>query len=282
MYVLSQLFVPAFVALFLPAGRERGLQSICFLACSRRSDSGVQCKVREREKNSRNLRLEVIGWNSGYANTRFHTKLNVRNSLLSHLARFLHFFFISLKANLIKTTAFMTFLGESINILNHRVQKIGQKSCTKNKNFEPKGPETPESSLGLAGDRVICYRFMGGGRVLVAVKSDLNPTHCLILDITLSGEHRGENIIERPRALFGVTVTRQASSAITLQWHVRSCTLNTLIPFKRKPRCKVYLFNKGDYDFLRSELQELQQPFFLSTSEDTNIEEDWELFKSAL
>ena len=56
MYVLSQLFVPAFVALFLPAGRERGLQSICFLACSRRSDSGVQCKVREREKNSRNLR----------------------------------------------------------------------------------------------------------------------------------------------------------------------------------------------------------------------------------
>ena len=87
---------------------------------------------------------------------------------------------------MIKTTAFMTFLRESINILNHRVQKIGQKSCTKNKNFEPKGPETPESSLGLAGDRVICYRFMGGGRVLVAVKSDLNPTHCLILDITLS------------------------------------------------------------------------------------------------
>ena len=148
-----------------------------------------------------------MGWNSGYANTRFHTKLNVRNSLLSHLARFLHFFFISLKANLIQTTAFMTFLGESINILNHRVQKIGQKSCTKNKNFEPKGPETPESSLGLAGDRVICYRVMGGGRVLVAVKSDLNPTHCLILDITLSWEHRGENIIERPRALFGVLLS---------------------------------------------------------------------------
>ena len=117
------------------------IQSICFLACSRRSDSGVQCKVREREKNSRNLRLEVIGWNSGYANTRFHTKLNVRNSLLFHLACFLHSFFISLKANMIKTTAFMTFLDESINILNHRVPKIGQKSCTHNKNFEPKGPE---------------------------------------------------------------------------------------------------------------------------------------------
>ena len=91
----------------------------------------------------------------------------------------------------------MTFLGESINILNHRVQKIGRKSCTQNKNFEPKGPETLEPSIGLAGDRVICYRVicyrvicyrvMGGGGVLVAVKSDLNPTHCLILDITLSG-----------------------------------------------------------------------------------------------
>ena len=217
------------------------IQSICFLACSRRSDSGVQCKVREREKNSRNLRLEVIGWNSGYANTRFHTKLNVRNSLLFHLARFLHSFFISLKANMIKTTAFMTFLDESIKILNHRVQKIGQKSCTYNKNFEPKAQrETLESSLGLAGDRVTCYRVMCGGGVLVAVKSDMNPTPCLILDIMLSGEHRGENIIERPRALFGVllslsrralwrdtkppqtaqTATRQTSSAITLQWHV--------------------------------------------------------------
>ena len=30
----------------------------------------------------------------------------------------------------------MTFLGESINILKHRVQKIGQKSCTQNRNFE--------------------------------------------------------------------------------------------------------------------------------------------------
>ena len=80
----------------------------------------------------------------------------------------------------------MTFFGESINILKHRVQKMGQKSCTQNRNFEPKGPETRESSLGLAGDRVICYRVMGGGGVLVAVKSDLNPTHCLILDITLS------------------------------------------------------------------------------------------------
>ena len=48
----------------------------------------------------------------------------------------------------------MTFLGESINILKHRVQKIGQKSCTQNRNFEPKGLETLESSLGLAGDRV--------------------------------------------------------------------------------------------------------------------------------
>ena len=59
-------------------------------------------------------------------------------------------------------------------------------------------------------------------------------------------------------------------------------TLNTLILFKRKPRLKVYLFNKGDYDSLRSELQELQESFFQSTSEDTDIEEDWELFKSAL
>ena len=51
-----------------------------------------------------------------------------------------------------------------------------------------------------------------------------------------------------------------------------ACTLNTSIPFKRKPRC---------YDILRSELQELQ-PFFQSTSEDTDSEGDWELFKSAL
>ena len=61
-----------------------------------------------------------------------------------------------------------------------------------------------------------------------------------------------------------------------------ACTLNTSIPFRRKPRRKVYLFNKGDYDSLRSELQEFQESFFQSTSEDTDIEEDWKLFKSAL
>ena len=54
----------------------------------------------------------------------------------------------------------MTFLGESINILNRRAQKIGQKSCTQNKRFEAKGPETlklscvqlKETSLGFLED----------------------------------------------------------------------------------------------------------------------------------
>ena len=41
---------------------------------------------------------------------------------------------------------FMTFLGESINILNRCAQKIGQKSCTQNKRYEAKGPETLKSS----------------------------------------------------------------------------------------------------------------------------------------
>ena len=47
-----------------------------------------------------------------------------------------------LKANLIKTTTFMAFLGESINILNYRAQKIGQKSCTQNKSFEQRRRDT--------------------------------------------------------------------------------------------------------------------------------------------
>ena len=59
-----------------------------------------------------------------------------------------------------------------------------------------------------------------------------------------------------------------------------ACTLNTSVPFKRKSRCKVYLFNKDDHDSLRSETQEFQESFFQSTSEDTDIEEDLELFKS--
>ena len=85
-----------------------------------------------------------------FANTRFHTKLHVKNSLLS-----LCILSLPLKANLIKTTAFMAFLGESINILNHRPQKIEQKSCSQNRSFEPKGPETLKSSLGLAGNQRI-------------------------------------------------------------------------------------------------------------------------------
>ena len=48
-----------------------------------------------------------------------------------------------------------------------------------------------------------------------------------------------------------------------------ACTLNTSIPFKHKARRKVYLFNKGN-------------SFSQLSSEDTDIEEDWELFKSAL
>ena len=40
-----------------------------------------------------------------------------------------------------------------------------------------------------------------------------------------------------------------------------ACTLNTSIPFMQKPRRKVYLFNRGDYDSLRSELQEFQESF---------------------
>ena len=59
-------------------------------------------------------------------------------------------------------------------------------------------------------------------------------------------------------------------------------TLNTSIPFKRKPKRKVCLFNNGNYDSLRSELQKFQESFSQSTSEDTEIEEDWKLFKSAL
>ena len=40
----------------------------------------------------------------------------------------------------------MTFLGDSINILNRRAQKIGQKLCTQNKRFKAKGQETLKSS----------------------------------------------------------------------------------------------------------------------------------------
>ena len=61
-----------------------------------------------------------------------------------------------------------------------------------------------------------------------------------------------------------------------------ACTLNTSIPFKQKPRRKVYLFSKGDYDSLQRELQQFQESLFQSTSEDTDIGGDWEIFKSAL
>ena len=61
-----------------------------------------------------------------------------------------------------------------------------------------------------------------------------------------------------------------------------ACTLNVSVPFKRKPRRKVYLFNKGDYTSLRNDLHKFQEAFFQSVTEDSPIEDDWNLLKTVL
>ena len=60
------------------------------------------------------------------------------------------------------------------------------------------------------------------------------------------------------------------------------CTLNVSAPFKRRPQRKVYLFNKGDLASLRNDLQEFQETFLQSATNDSQIEDDWNLFKTVL
>ena len=89
MFLLSQMFVPACVALL--------------------AIYGISTEVLLKEDFARYVSTVAI-----FANSSFHTKLHVVVCILSP----------PLKVNLIKTTAFMAFLGKSINILNHRAQKI--------------------------------------------------------------------------------------------------------------------------------------------------------------
>ena len=90
-----------------------------------------------------------------FANTSLHVKSQVRNSLPSHPVRyprsalfFLCFFASRFDRN---DSIYDIFRSKSMNILNHRAKKIAKKSCIQNTSFEPKGPETLHSSLGLAG-----------------------------------------------------------------------------------------------------------------------------------
>ena len=91
-----------------------------------------ECFVFETTPSFHGLRKERLAqWPSFW-------EVHVRNNLLSHLVICL--LSTPLTGNVIKTTVFMAFLGESINILNHRAQKIAQKIMHRKQRFWTKGP----------------------------------------------------------------------------------------------------------------------------------------------
>ena len=47
-----------------------------------------------------------------------------------------------------------------------------------------------------------------------------------------------------------------------------ACTLNATLPFVGKPKSRVYLFNKGDYNALRADMSALKDSFWNSFSTD--------------
>ena len=61
---------------------------------------------------------------------------------------------------------------------------------------------------------------------------------------------------------------------------VIACVLNCAPQIKKKAKRKVYLYSKGEYSTLRSDM--LKDTFLSSSSTSTSIEEDWALFKDAI
>ena len=88
-----------------------------------------------------------------FANTHFHAKLPVRNSLVEMPFGLVNASFSLPEWRAVKILSLHPeHLNRSINILSHHAEKIGQKSCTKQK-FKPKGPETLKSTLSLTGNQ---------------------------------------------------------------------------------------------------------------------------------
>jgi len=93
---------------------------------------------------------------------------------------------------------------------------------------------------------------------------------------------RGHNILDLIISNLPGLITNCNSPGKLSDHDVVACTLNCAPPIKRKPKRKVYLFGKGDYNALRRELETFKDMFIHSFTQSSSIERDWSMLKESI